>query len=109
MQANDVQNLAHTMINYNYCLANPSNNMGYSADCWGLTACDIQSGYNAKFANQRYGYYSAYSGYIIHCLYAPHNRYRLCTFFIINWATKPGARMAFMIHLTPEHPLVRDI
>ena len=44
----DVQNLAHTTINYNYCVANPMNNMGYSADCWGLTACDIQSGYNAN-------------------------------------------------------------
>jgi hypothetical protein len=44
----DVQNLAHAMINYNYCVANPNNNMGYSADCWGLTASDIQSGYTAS-------------------------------------------------------------
>jgi hypothetical protein len=44
----DVQNLAHSMINYNYCVANPNNNLGYSADCWGLTASDIQNGYTAS-------------------------------------------------------------
>jgi hypothetical protein len=42
------QTLAHSMINYDYCVANPAGNMGYSADCWGLTASDIQSGYNAS-------------------------------------------------------------
>jgi len=44
----DVQNKAHTMINYNYCVANPKTYNGYSADCWGLTASDIQDGYTAS-------------------------------------------------------------
>jgi hypothetical protein len=45
----DVQNQAHATINYNYCVANPNNNVGYSADCWGLTASDIENnGYNAS-------------------------------------------------------------
>jgi len=45
----DVQNQAHAMINYNYCVANPNNNIGYSANCWGLTASDIENGgYNAS-------------------------------------------------------------
>lgn len=44
----DVQNTAHTMINYNYCVANPQNNSGYSANCWGLTASDIENGYTAS-------------------------------------------------------------
>ena len=38
------QNLAHTQINYKYCLANPKNYSGYSADCWGLTASDTNNG-----------------------------------------------------------------
>lgn len=42
------QTLAHSMINYDYCVANPANNMGYSEDCWGLTASDTQNGYNAS-------------------------------------------------------------
>ncbi len=45
----DVQNKAHSMINYNYCVANPNGNLGYSADCWGLTASDVDGGgYNAS-------------------------------------------------------------
>jgi len=44
----DVQNKAHAMINYNYCVANPKGNNGYSANCWGLTASDIENGYTAS-------------------------------------------------------------
>ncbi|MBB5397077.1 glucoamylase family protein [Mucilaginibacter sp. AK015] len=42
------QNKAHSLINYKYCVANPKNYYGYSADCWGLTASDIESGYTAS-------------------------------------------------------------
>ena len=41
------QNGNHTLINYQYCIANPKQFSGYSADCWGLTACDGNNGYNA--------------------------------------------------------------
>lgn len=34
------QNTAHSLINYNYCLANPQRFNGYSASNWGLTASD---------------------------------------------------------------------
>ena len=38
----------HTLINYNYCIANPKNYYGYSGNCWGLTASDIDGGYTAS-------------------------------------------------------------
>ncbi|MEO7311858.1 MAG: glucoamylase family protein [Chitinophagaceae bacterium] len=38
----------HTLINYNYCKANPKAFYGYSNLCWGLTASDIQGGYTAS-------------------------------------------------------------
>lgn len=41
------QNVNHTMINRAYCIANPKNYVGYSAQSWGLTASDNYSGYNA--------------------------------------------------------------
>jgi hypothetical protein len=41
------QNRHHTLINYSYCVENPKGYGGYSADCWGLTASDGNSGYNA--------------------------------------------------------------
>ena len=46
--AYDTQNKAHAMINYDYCVANPQNHYGYSAQCWGLTASDIEGGYTAS-------------------------------------------------------------
>ena len=42
------QNIAHTKINYNYCVNNPNANNGYSSLCWGLTASDISGGYTAS-------------------------------------------------------------
>ncbi|MFS2022021.1 glucoamylase family protein, partial [Massilia sp. CT11-108] len=44
----ETQTKAHAMINYNYCVANPLGNGDYSANCWGLTASDIEGGYTAS-------------------------------------------------------------
>jgi len=44
----ETQTKAHALINYNYCKANPQGNYGYSENCWGLTASDIQNGYTAS-------------------------------------------------------------
>ncbi len=44
----DVQNKAHAIINYDYCVSNPNSYYGYSSQCWGLTASDIQNGYTAS-------------------------------------------------------------
>ncbi|MBK8391399.1 MAG: Ig-like domain-containing protein [Saprospiraceae bacterium] len=41
------QNTNHTLINRAYCIANPQKYVGYSADCWGLTASDGNNGYSA--------------------------------------------------------------
>lgn len=42
------QTVNHTKINYEYCKANPKGYYGYSNLCWGLTASDVQGGYNAS-------------------------------------------------------------
>lgn len=42
------QNTAHTLINRAYCIANPRGYAGYGPECWGLTASDVPSGYNAS-------------------------------------------------------------
>ncbi|MEQ8687732.1 MAG: glucoamylase family protein [Imperialibacter sp.] len=41
------QNVAHSRINQAYCVANPKDFVGYSDQCWGLTASDNQNGYSA--------------------------------------------------------------
>lgn len=41
------QNRNHTLINRAYCMSNPNNYVGYSEECWGLTASDNHEGYSA--------------------------------------------------------------
>ena len=41
------QNKAHSLINYEYCKANPKEYKGYSENCWGITASDDNNGYSA--------------------------------------------------------------
>ncbi|NVO09753.1 MAG: beta-glucosidase [Bacteroidales bacterium] len=41
------QNVNHSLINFTYCKTNPKNYMGYSKNCWGLTATDNPWGYAA--------------------------------------------------------------
>jgi len=41
------QNRAHSLINYEYCKANPKGFKGYSENSWGLTASDNNNGYSA--------------------------------------------------------------
>lgn len=48
------QNIAHSLINHAYCLANPKDYAGYGGDGWGLTAGDGDKGYSAHSpANDR--------------------------------------------------------
>ena len=42
------QNVAHARYNYEYCVRNPGQHAGYSADSWGLTASDFPGGYTAS-------------------------------------------------------------
>ena len=50
------QTTNHTLINYNYCIANPKRFYGYSNACWGLTASDDnQVGYLAHEPNNDNG------------------------------------------------------
>lgn len=49
------QNEAHTLINRAYCIDNPRAFVGYSEDCWGLTASDGDTGYSAHSPNNDRG------------------------------------------------------
>ena len=50
-----VQNVNHSLINRAYCMDNPQNYVGYSEDCWGLTASDGNTGYSAHSPNNDKG------------------------------------------------------
>lgn len=49
------QTRAHSLINYNYCVANPAKNTGYGPNCWGLTSSDVPGGYSANSPNNDKG------------------------------------------------------
>lgn len=49
------QNRAHTLINWTHCVQNPNGFAGYGADCWGLTACDCENGYDAFSPDNDHG------------------------------------------------------
>ncbi|HUW92054.1 MAG TPA: glucoamylase family protein [Bacteroidales bacterium] len=49
------QNVAHTMINHEYCKTNPKGFAGYADNCWGLTASDIPDGYTASSPTNDHG------------------------------------------------------
>jgi hypothetical protein len=42
------QNVNQSLINHDYCVTNPKNYVDYTGDCWGLTASDNPTGYNAQ-------------------------------------------------------------
>jgi hypothetical protein len=49
------QNKNHTLINHDYCVANPKGWKGYGANCWGLTASDSYVGYAAHSPTEDLG------------------------------------------------------
>ena len=49
------QNKNHTLINHAYCIDNPKKFKGYGETCWGLTASDTYSGYDAHSPTNDHG------------------------------------------------------
>jgi len=49
------QNVAQVVANRAHCIANPGGFKGYGPDCWGLTASDDPSGYDAHAPNNDNG------------------------------------------------------
>jgi hypothetical protein len=49
------QNVAQVIANRAHCIANPGGFKGYGPDCWGLTASDDPSGYDAHAPNNDNG------------------------------------------------------
>ncbi len=52
----ELQTKNHTLINYNYCKANPNQYFGYSDSVWGLTASTIKNGYAASSPTNDLGF-----------------------------------------------------
>lgn len=96
----EVQAKAHTKINYNYCVADPLK-YGYSKDCWGLTASDINGGYSASSPNNDKGYIAPTAA-VASLPFAPEESMQAIRFFYYKLGDKLwgeyGFKDAFSLH-----------
>jgi len=83
----ETQTKAHSQINYNYCVANPKNYYGYSENCWGLTASDIQNGYTASSPTNDRGVIAPTAA-ISSMPYTPENSMKALRFFYYKLGDK---------------------
>lgn len=90
----ETQAKAHSLINHNYCVANPNKFAGYSQDCWGLTASDIQNGYTASSPNNDRGYIAPTAA-ISSLPYTPTESLRAIRFFYYKLGDKIWGEYGF--------------
>jgi hypothetical protein len=83
----ETQTRAHSQINYNYCVANPKNYYGYSENCWGLTASDIQNGYTASSPTNDVGVIAPTAA-LSSLPYTPQNSLKALRFFYYKLGDK---------------------
>ena len=90
----ETQNKAHTLINYNYCVANPKGYAGYSAENWGLTASDDKTGYLAHEPNNDNGTISPTAA-LSSFPYTPEESMKALKFFYYKLGDKTWGQYGF--------------
>ncbi len=90
----ETQAKSHSKINYSYCVANPLNYIGYSQDCWGLTASDINGSYAASSPNNDKGYIAPTAA-ISSIPYTPEESMRAIRFFYYKLGDKLWGEYGF--------------
>ena len=101
------QNVAHTMINYNFCVANPNLNVGYSESVWGLTASDNQDGYSAHSPENDLGVISPTAA-ISSLPYTPNESMRALKFFYYKLGDKIWKEYGFVDAFNLNEPWFAD-
>ena len=88
------QNCAQVRINLAHCIANPSGFKGYGAACWGLTASDDPSGYDAHAPGNDNGTISPTAA-LSSFSYAPEEAMAALRHFLKAHGTKMWRRYGF--------------
>jgi hypothetical protein len=94
------QNVAHTQVNLAHCIANPGGFSGYRADCWGLTASDDPSGYEAHAPTNDNGTISPTAA-LSSIAYAPQEAMRTLRHFLDTYGDKIWGRYGFTDAFNP--------
>lgn len=103
----ETQNKAHTLINYNYCKANPKNYYGYSDSCWGLTASDDINGYLAHEPNRDNGVISPTAA-LSSFPYTPNESMKALKFFYYKLGDKIWNQYGFVDAFSLNEPWFAD-
>ncbi len=96
MYANyQTQVVNHSKINFEYCKTNPKNYYGYSNECWGLTASDIQNGYTASSPTNDQGYIAPTAA-ICSLPFSPEESLQALNFFYYKLGNKIWSQYGFV-------------
>lgn len=90
-----MQTLNHTRINFEYCKANPKNYFGYSKQCWGLTASDIQGSYTASSPTNDRGFIAPTAA-LSSMPYTPKESIEALNFFYYKLGNKIWGKYGFV-------------
>lgn len=89
------QAVNHSKINFEYCKTNPKNYYGYSNECWGLTASDIQNGYTASSPTNDQGYIAPTAA-ICSMPFTPEESLQALNFFYYKLGNKIWSQYGFV-------------
>jgi hypothetical protein len=89
------QNLAHARINHAHCSANPHGHLGYSTECWGLTASDDPDGYAVHEPANDNGTISPTAA-LSSLPYTPHESLAAIRHFLRRYGNKVWGRYGFV-------------
>jgi hypothetical protein len=101
------QNRNHSLINYNYCVSNPAQHFGYSSQCWGLTASDIENGYTASSPNNDQGFIAPTAA-LSSMPYTPTESMNALKFFYYKLGDKLWGEYGFVDAFSLESPWFAD-
>jgi hypothetical protein len=101
------QNVAHTRINLAYCTANAGGFAGYGPQCWGLTASDDPSGYDAHAPNNDNGTISPTAA-LSSFPYAPREAMRALRHFLTVYGDRIWGRYGFTDAFNPSRGWYAD-
>ena len=103
----ETQAKAHSLINHNYCVANPKKFEGYSENCWGLTASDIKNGYTASSPTNDLGYIAPTAA-ISSIPYTPQESLKAIRFFYYKLGDKVWGEYGFKDAFSLSDPWFAD-
>jgi hypothetical protein len=101
------QCLAHTRINYAYCVRNPHNYRGYGPACWGLSASESIAGYAAHAPDNDLGVITPAAA-LASFAYAPREAMAALRHFYEGLGDRIWGRFGFVDAFSEQHGWTAD-